>query len=693
MDGVPETLSTDCSLCSGCTACPGATPFSYSQLGFTLSTACDRNNTPQGHYAGQMDEVRVWSRALPQNEIQASKDFQLTSGYGLIGRWGLNEGSGSIAGDSISPTYNGSISGGATWITSGLPNLPGQGCQHDPIPGCCLTAADCVDTDICTEDMCIDHVCRHTPGNAGVVCRASAGVCDLPDVCNGVNVGCPADIKSAAICRPAVGQCDAAESCDGLHDDCPPDSPRPNGAPCEDGSVCTAGDSCQTGVCVSGAPVCTPFVDTTTSDFGAGGTGDCSYVSATGDGEVILAPSLGEEFSGSHLPAGWAAYPWATGGTSQVVDGRLVVDGARVVSTSTQGFGPGTSMEFVANFAAASVQYVGLGAGPPSVAFSYPPVVAFVKDSSSASLYAHVWNSGSWPIDVTISNALLGASHRYRIDWRAEGVEFFVDGILAASQALAITAPMRPFISDYDVGGESLSADWIRLSPYASSCVFESRVIDGGATAVHWRDLFWVGGTPVGTSVAFETRTGNTPAPDTTWSPYVQFAGTAIPSSDGHYLQYRAILATADPHVTPELDQVTVTADLCSPEICDGLDNDCNGLVDDLAGPPGRVRELRVEADKETLQWVANSGPIVWDVLKGDINRLVAGSGFETSLLACVESDSPDPHATDTAIPPAGDGSYYLVRAIGCGSAGSWNDGTEVTSRDAGINGSPGACP
>ena len=50
------------------------------------------------------------------------------------------------------------------------------------------------------------------------------------------------------------------------------------------------------------------LVDSTVADFAAGDRGADTYVGATGsgdDGEVVLRPTVGEEFDGSLLPAGW----------------------------------------------------------------------------------------------------------------------------------------------------------------------------------------------------------------------------------------------------------------------------------------------------------------------------------------------------------------------------------------------------
>src|SRR5262249_40362386 len=72
------------------------------------------------------------------------------------------------------------------------------------------------DLNPCTVDQCDGSGnCNHTPGNAGVTCRAaSAGqVCDVTETCDGVNSACPTDQvrPSSFVCRPSAGFCDVAE--------------------------------------------------------------------------------------------------------------------------------------------------------------------------------------------------------------------------------------------------------------------------------------------------------------------------------------------------------------------------------------------------------------------------------------------------------------------------------------------------
>jgi cysteine-rich repeat protein len=78
----------------------------------------------------------------------------------------------------------------------------------------------CEDGNTADGDCC-SSTCQLE--SSETVCRAAAGVCDLPEVCPGDSPYCPHDLKSRAECRPAVGACDIAEHCNGSYADCPAD--------------------------------------------------------------------------------------------------------------------------------------------------------------------------------------------------------------------------------------------------------------------------------------------------------------------------------------------------------------------------------------------------------------------------------------------------------------------------------------
>jgi len=127
--------------------------------------------------------------------------------------------------------------------------------------------APCTDDgNPCSLDQCngVAVTCQHPAGHAGTVCRASAGVCDLPEACSGSSTACPVDTKSGAVCRAAAGPCDVAERCSGA-DTCPSDDFVAGGTPCrspfcQDG-VLNLADRCDgLGSCGDGGVLdCRPY--------------------------------------------------------------------------------------------------------------------------------------------------------------------------------------------------------------------------------------------------------------------------------------------------------------------------------------------------------------------------------------------------------------------------------------------------
>src|SRR5262245_38052536 len=71
----------------------------------------------------------------------------------------------------------------------------------------------------CETATCSGNTCTKTKKAAGTVCRASAGTCDVQEVCDGVSANCPANTVLAAgtVCRAAAGGglCDIPETCNG----------------------------------------------------------------------------------------------------------------------------------------------------------------------------------------------------------------------------------------------------------------------------------------------------------------------------------------------------------------------------------------------------------------------------------------------------------------------------------------------
>ena len=99
----------------------------------------------------------------------------------------------------------------------------GQACTDDGNP--------------CSLDLCESNACTHNQAAAAtVLCRASKGVCDPLEDCDGTTTTCPADVifNAAHVCRPvAAGEtCDVAESCTTGGPNCPPDGFDANTVSC-----------------------------------------------------------------------------------------------------------------------------------------------------------------------------------------------------------------------------------------------------------------------------------------------------------------------------------------------------------------------------------------------------------------------------------------------------------------------------
>jgi hypothetical protein len=288
------------------------------------------------------------------------------------------------------------------------------------------------------------------------------------------------------------------------------------------------------------------FYDTLASDFSTGTPGT-SYISQTADGEVILMPAVGTEFSGTGLPTDWPVAAYGTGSPSSVVsDGWLALDGALILSNTY--YAPGRSMEFAATFTGGQWQAVGLGAD-----FVDPPWATFETTQAGNGVYA----STSKKTDLVYSESSFGTTHRFRIDWTASGANYYMDGNLVASHTSSLSSTMRIGLGDYNQGNQVLYVDWLRMSPYASSGTFTSRILDG-AGPVNWGLISWAASSPAGTSVTVSVRSGNTPAIDGTWTEFSPVTNNNTINVHARYLQYQAVLTSTNPDVTPSLSEITI---------------------------------------------------------------------------------------------------------------------------------------
>jgi hypothetical protein len=309
-----------------------------------------------------------------------------------------------------------------------------------------------------------------------------------------------------------------------------------------------------------------PLSDDSIENFAAGTAGIDTWAVEPGVVRLLRSP-VSENFPGSALPGGWTATPWTPGqGGGSVAGGSVTVDGARVndspmyAPTPTQPL----TLEFRATFGNVIYQNVGFGD-----TFGTPdgPWAMFSTGSNTPALpfglYARTVTPGGMPSDPLLLPAVDPLlPHVYRIEWSTSDVKFYVDNNLVNTSNIVVAGPMRPVASDLDAGGPSVKVDWFAMGTTPSSGMFASRVLQADDPHTVWGTVKETG---AGSGAAFETRTGNTTTPDSTWSDWQAVgSGGAIQSPAGRQnVQYKATLSSA----TATLDKVTIdyTTDTTAP--------------------------------------------------------------------------------------------------------------------------------
>lgn len=85
-----------------------------------IGTAMNSTGTPEGKFAGVLDEVRIWNYARSLAEIQATMNSQLPSANGLVARYAMDEASGNSIFSTAGPSVNGTLVNGV-FRTTGAP--------------------------------------------------------------------------------------------------------------------------------------------------------------------------------------------------------------------------------------------------------------------------------------------------------------------------------------------------------------------------------------------------------------------------------------------------------------------------------------------------------------------------------------------------------------------------------------------
>ncbi|MBX2893182.1 MAG: choice-of-anchor D domain-containing protein [Saprospiraceae bacterium] len=371
------------------------------------------------------------------------------------------------------------------------------------------------------------------------------------------------------------------------------------------------GEPSPTAPAKAGALLAVCAEDDSDADFNLGTPDANTLVVLQGGGAVILNPTLNEEFSGSSIPAGWTEGLFNPGGTT-VSGGQVTVNGTHIYSNSN--FAPGTSIEFVATFNSGRFQNVGFSNDQP---FDTNPWVVIGQGSTAdANLYARASDGSSINLGT-----LLGTPHLFKIKWNATNFEFFVDGSATPNATINLTVGTNMYLQISDVFSDdgTLSVDWLRATPYATSGSFTSQVFDQGAPN-GWGAISWTSTEPTGTSIDVFVRTGNTPTPDGSWTAFLPMTNGGTVGGGAQYLQYRADLATTDDTYTPVLEALTV---------------DCGAGPD--VTPPLITSVMAVSAPdglSATVTWATNepaNSLVEYGTSPGTLNDSESDGAFVTS--------------------------------------------------------------
>ena len=289
------------------------------------------------------------------------------------------------------------------------------------------------------------------------------------------------------------------------------------------------------------------LTDTTVADFGAGTTGADTYVSETGDGEVILKPTVGEEFSGAALPAGWSSFIVERRRRPPTCRGGGLHARRRAGRHRRDLYGPGARSSSWPRSAPRRSSTSGF-----ALDFNAAPGRSSAPQHRRAGVRAHELGAAG---DHT---PIPGSSSARRTATASTGTRVRSGTSSTAPWSPPTPAPcadMRPIVSDFDAGGPAVSVDWMRMSPYSASGTFDvagprRRPAGGLGRPV-------LGGRhPGDPGVALSVRTGEHADAGRSWSAF-----SPVSTSGGRSAATRATSSTGPPHHrrrgSPGLSEVT----------------------------------------------------------------------------------------------------------------------------------------
>jgi hypothetical protein len=131
--------------------------------------------------------------------------------------------------------------------------------------------------------------------------------------------------------------------------------------------------------------------------------------------------------------------------------------------------------------------------------------------------------------------------------------------MLADGEETQVLALLELENGDLLVGTGNLGKVFRLGQDYVEKGTLESETYDAAVVA-QWGRVTWEASQPSGTKLSLQTRSGNSEAPDETWSPwskiYEDAEGEVIESPAARFIQWRANLASSREQGTPALEKV-----------------------------------------------------------------------------------------------------------------------------------------
>jgi hypothetical protein len=290
-------------------------------------------------------------------------------------------------------------------------------------------------------------------------------------------------------------------------------------------------------------------------EFSLGNTSNIMITNQSG-GELQLRGRLYDDFASATLDSQWTYQSWSSIGggpaTLQLSGGVLRIGGSAIVSAQPVGT---LAVQAKLEFSTSGYQNFGLATNLDDPRNNVWVLFGTSPDGSRLLARANIYGN---QLDQDLGPVPVGR-HVYRIVPYPDRIEYYIDGALVAviQATLPQNAIYRLAISDY-YGVLPIVVDWVQATGFPAQGTYESPIINAGEL-VRWTKLAYSGIIPTGATVIVETRTGNSPTPDSTWSNWapVDPNGT-IASPSAQYLQYRITMLSGDPNITPIVESVQV---------------------------------------------------------------------------------------------------------------------------------------